>query len=239
MVAIPWLESDEFPDPRAALTSPNGLLAAGGELSPTVLLKAYRSGIFPWYEEGQPLLWWSPDPRTVLRPAAFKLSRSLRKRLRRQEFEVRLNHRFAEVIAGCAEPRSYADGTWITPEMQQAYIELHEMGFAHSVESYQDGKLLGGLYGVSVGNMFCGESMFQRATDASKVAFAHLVRLMAEHGGEFIDCQLENDHLLSLGCESIDREQYLEQLQVAQQTPELNWQTRQLAYDWDAPILKL
>ncbi len=235
MTSIPWLELDEFPDPRSALESPNGLLAAGGVLSPEVLLKAYRSGIFPWYEEGQPLLWWSPDPRTVLRPEHFNLSRSLRKRLRRREFEVRVNHHFAAVIEACAAPRQYATGTWITPEMQQAYVQLHELGHAHSFESYQDGQLVGGLYGVSVGNMFCGESMFQTVTDASKVAFAHLVRFVAETGADMIDCQLENDHLLSLGCESISRDLYLDRLRAASNHTDVNWQSRTLDYNWGVP----
>lgn len=237
MTAIPWLESDEFPDPGSALASPNGLLAAGGSLSSATLLKAYQSGIFPWYEEGQPLLWWSPDPRTIIRPEHLKISRSLRKRLRRAEFEVFVNRDFAAVIHACAAPRSYADGTWITPEMEAAYCALHELGHAHCISCYQDGQLVGGLYGVGIGRMFCGESMFQRATDASKVAFAHLNQFMALAGADMIDCQLENDHLLSLGCESIPRQAYLQRLQVASQESAPDWRMRQLVYDWNGTIL--
>ena len=163
MAGIPWLEpSDQFPPPICALDNPNGLLAAGADLSPERLITAYQSGIFPWFEEGQPLLWWSPNPRAILRPSAIKLSRSLKKRLKRKEYQVALNRDFRAVISACAAPRSYAEGTWITNEMVDAYCELHDRGIAHSVETYLEGELVGGLYGVCVGNMFCGESMFHR-----------------------------------------------------------------------------
>lgn len=238
MTAIPWLESDEFPDPRGALASPNGLLAAGGTLDPTTLLKAYRMGIFPWYEEGQPLLWWSPEPRTVLKPDGLKISRSLSKRLRRGEFTIRIDHQFEAVIQACAAPRSYAEGTWITPEMISAYVDLHDLGFAHSFEAYLQDELVGGLYGICLGDMFCGESMFQTSTDASKVAFAHLSRFMHLAGGDMIDCQLENDHLMSLGCESIPRDEYLHSLQNAQMQPGPDWTPRELVYDWNHSILE-
>ena len=238
MSGIPWLEpQDAFPPVECALDNPNGLLAAGADLSPSRLYTAYSSGIFPWYEEGQPLLWWSPEPRAILRPTHIKLSKSLRKRLKRGQYQVYLNRDFPAVIRACSEPRSYADGTWITSEMQAAYIALHQQGLAHSVETYLEDQLVGGLYGVAVGNLFCGESMFHRATDASKVAFAHLCWLMHENGSPLIDCQLENDHLVSLGCEMIPRASYLTELSAAKAARPVDWRARELVYDWKAPII--
>lgn len=211
MNRIAWLDPDTlaFPPAASALRNPDGLLAAGGDLSPERLLLAYRSGIFPWFEEGQPILWWSPDPRAVLFPEEARLTRSLRRTLRRGTFEVRIDTAFDDVIDGCSAPRDYTDGTWITAEMKEAYSALHRRGHAHSIESWLDGELVGGLYGVAFGKVFFGESMFHTETDASKVAFAWLCRLMVEQGGRLVDCQVQNDHLLSLGSRSIPREEYL------------------------------
>jgi leucyl/phenylalanyl-tRNA---protein transferase len=211
-----WLEPDSdparFPDPFYALSEPNGLLAVGGDLSTVRLLNAYRQGIFPWYSDGQPILWWSPDPRTVLFPEKLNISRSLRKKLRQQRFRITLDCDFAGVIDACSEPRDEQGGTWITEEMKQAYIRLHEIGFAHSVECWEEDKLVGGLYGLSMGKAFFGESMFTRRSDASKIAFAHLVAQLKLWSFRIIDCQVESDHLTSLGAEPITREQFLDLL---------------------------
>lgn len=200
---IPWLgEEPAFPPVDCALPEPNGLLAAGGELSPPWLLAAYRRGIFPWFSAGEPILWWSPDPRLVLLPERVHISHSLRKTLRRRRFEVRVDTAFALVLRGCAAPRAPANGTWITPAMQAAYLRMHELGHAHSVECWREGKLVGGLYGIAIGRVFFGESMFSRETDASKVALAHLARLLADRAYGMIDCQMTTSHLQSMGaCE--------------------------------------
>ncbi|MFC1685254.1 leucyl/phenylalanyl-tRNA--protein transferase [Pseudomonadota bacterium] len=201
-----------FPSANQAEKEPNGLLAVGGELSPTRLLSAYRHGIFPWYSEGQPILWWSPDPRTVLFPEHLKLSRSLRKTLRKQEFSVSIDMCYEKVIQACAEPRDGDEGTWITPAMATAYTQMHELGHAHSVETWRGSELVGGLYGIAIGKVFFGESMFSRATDASKVALAHLVSRLTEWGFRLIDCQVYSQHLISLGAEEISREDFIQHL---------------------------
>jgi leucyl/phenylalanyl-tRNA--protein transferase len=198
-----------FPDPDLALREPDGLLAVGGDLATERLLAAYAQGIFPWYSHGQPILWWSPDPRAVLFPERLKVSRSLRKTLRKRPYQVTLDRDFAGVIDGCAAPRDDGAGTWITSEMRAAYIRLHRAGYAHSVESWVDGELVGGLYGVAIGRVFFGESMFTRRTDASKVAFVHLVRQLQVWGFELVDCQISSDHLKSLGAEEIPRGRFL------------------------------
>ena len=201
-----WLHGDEdFPPLERALRRPNGLLAAGADLSPQRLVTAYRRGIFPWYSAGDPILWWSPDPRTVLFPAELHIGRSLRKTLRRRPYTVTADTAFARVIEACGEPRAGQPGTWITEEMRQAYLALHELGLAHSIESWQDGRLVGGLYGVALGRMFYGESMFSRASDASKVAFVHLVRQLVAWQFELIDCQMRTDLLASFGARDIAR----------------------------------
>ena len=211
---LTWLKRDDFSFPplETALREPNGLLAAGGDLRPERLLAAYRHGCFPWYQEGQPLLWWSPDPRTVLFPDELHVSRSLRKRMRHGDYQVTFDKAFAEVVQGCAGPRSYADGTWITTPMQDAYIRLHEMGVAHSVEVWQQGQLVGGLYGLAMGELFFGESMFSRATDASKVGFVTLVERLREWGFALIDCQMPTRHLESFGARSIPRAAFADAL---------------------------
>ena len=207
---IPWLpESIAFPPLEAALTDPNGLLAAGGDLSPERILTAYRHGIFPWYSAGDPILWWSPDPRMVLRPQALKISRSLAKTLRNSDYEVRLDTAFAEVIAACGSaPRDGQNGTWITSEMQAAYRRLHALGYAHSVETWIDGELSGGLYGIAIGRAFYGESMFARKRDASKIALAHLCAFLSALDFGIIDCQMETAHLASLGARPIARRDF-------------------------------
>jgi len=188
-----------FPDVRQALREPNGLLAVGGDLSPERLLAAYRRGIFPWYSAGDPLLWWSPDPRTLLFPEGIHVSRSLRRRLRRRTLGVTLDRAFGDVIAACSAPRDPEGGTWILPEMIRAYQRLHALGHAHSLEVWQDGRLVGGLYGVALGGVFFGESMFSRVDDASKVGLVYLCERLAAWGFGVIDCQMRTDHLMSLG----------------------------------------
>lgn len=210
---IPWLDTrDPFPPVERALTEPNGLLAAGGDLSIGRLVDAYRRGIFPWYSEGEPVLWWSPDPRMVLSPANIKLTRSLRKRLRKRDYEVRADTCFARVMRACAEPRRGQPGTWITGEMLDAYAALHARGVAHSVETWIDGELAGGLYGVALGRMFFGESMFTRVPDASKIALAHLARQLARWDFGMIDCQMATPHLASLGAREIPRTEFMRSL---------------------------
>ncbi|MDU9395452.1 leucyl/phenylalanyl-tRNA--protein transferase [Pseudomonas sp. zfem003] len=213
---LTWLnrETYDFPPLERALREPNGLLAAGGDLSAERLLAAYRHGCFPWFQEGQPPLWWSPDPRTVLSPHEVHVSRSLAKILRQGRFDVSFDTDFAAVIQGCAGPRSYADGTWITDAMQQAYIELHQRGFAHSVEVRLNGELVGGLYGLAIGKLFFGESMFSRADNASKVGFATLATHLVKWGFVLIDCQMPTSHLQSLGAYAIPRSEYGRYLQL-------------------------
>jgi len=209
---ITWLtpEGDRewFPPLDQALDEPEGLLAAGGDLSPERLLAAYRRGIFPWYSAGQPVLWWSPNPREVLEPAEFRCSRSLAKTLRNRGFEASFDRDFPAVVAACAARREHSTGTWITPEMHSAYCRLHERGRAHSVEVRLGGQLVGGLYGVLVGQVFFGESMFSRERDASKVALAHLVEKAVVAGLQLIDCQLPTPHLRSLGSKPMSRKEF-------------------------------
>jgi leucyl/phenylalanyl-tRNA--protein transferase len=215
-------DSGDIRFPPARLASPEGLLAIGGDLRAERLIEAYRHGIFPWYSEGQPILWWSPDPRAVLFPDRLKVSRSLRKTLRSGKFTVTMDTRFREVVQACAEPRDrHPDGgTWITPEMLAAYVRLHEQGLAHSVEVSRDGELVGGLYGVALGAAYFGESMFSRASDASKVALARLVGQLSAWGFRLIDCQLPSPHLFSLGAEEIPRREFMVHLDEALKQPD-------------------
>jgi leucyl/phenylalanyl-tRNA---protein transferase len=209
---ITWLSPDGdrewFPPLEHALDDPEGLLAAGGDLAPARLLAAYRRGIFPWYSAGQPVLWWSPNPREILLPGEFKRSRSLAKSMRNRGFEIAFDRDFASIVAACAARRDNSTGTWITPEMLAAYSELHSRGHAHSVEVRREGELVGGLYGVLMGSVFFGESMFSRETDASKAALAHLVERGLVAGLTLIDCQLPTPHLRSLGSKSIGRREF-------------------------------
>jgi leucyl/phenylalanyl-tRNA--protein transferase len=210
---IPWLgANDRFPPVERALHEPNGLLAAGADLSVGRLLQAYEHGIFPWSSEGQPLLWWSPDPRMVLVPSDLRISRSLRKRLARRDYEVRADTAFEEVMRACAAPRAGQDGTWITGEMIEAYLRLHQAGHAHSIETWIGGQLAGGLYGVALGRAFFGESMFTRAPDASKIALAHLVRQLERWDCGLIDCQMATAHLARFGAREIPRPEFMRRL---------------------------
>lgn len=215
-------DSTDLRFPPVELASPEGLLAVGGDLRAERLLAAYRHGIFPWYNPGQPILWWSPDPRAVLFPSKLKVARSLRKTLRRKVFDVTLDTAFRDVMRHCALPRpgNPASGTWITPEMIEAYCVMHERGYAHSVESWRAGELVGGLYGVALGSAFFGESMFSRQTDASKVAFVCLVRQLAAWGYTLIDCQMSTQHLFSLGAEEIRRREFMARLEQALAQPD-------------------
>jgi leucyl/phenylalanyl-tRNA--protein transferase len=204
----PGSPPDAFPDPRRALRQPNGLLAAGGDLTAARLLAAYRRGIFPWYSEGEPILWWCPDPRAILVPAEFHISRRLARTLRSGRFEVSVDQSFGDVIRACASAREET-GTWLTAEMIAAYSELHALGVAHSIETWRDGKLAGGVYGINLGGVFFGESMVSLVTDGSKVALAKLVRLARRRGIELIDCQVPNDHLARLGSRAVPRIEFL------------------------------
>jgi leucyl/phenylalanyl-tRNA--protein transferase len=217
---IPWLgPHDPFPPVSRALREPNGLLAAGRTLSVPTLLEAYALGLFPWFNEDEPVLWWSPDPRMVLRPAELHVSASLRKRLRRGGFDVRADTAFARVMRACAAPRAGHPGTWITGRMIAAYVRLHEAGHAHSVETWIDGKLAGGLYGVAIGRAFFGESMFASEADASKIAFVHLVRQLERWGFAIIDCQMKTSHLASLGAREIPRADFVAEIAALTKEP--------------------
>ena len=238
---IPWLDAQSpFPDVSEALTSDApGLLAAGADLSPQRLLAAYRRGIFPWFSEGQPILWWSTDPRMVLYTDQFKVSDSLKKTLRKVErsqaeagrCQVRFDSAFDAVMRACASPRKDGPGTWISEEIIAGYTGLHRMGYAHSAETWLDGELVGGAYGVCIGRMFYGESMFARRTDASKIALAYLVAFLRAHGVRMIDCQQETSHLASLGAAPISRAAFLAHLEQAIQAPPIT--------DWSAPVSAL
>jgi len=214
-----------FPPVEQALRQPNGLLAAGGDLMPGRLLDAYRHGIFPWFSNGDPILWWSPDPRMVLIPGEFKLSHSLLKTLRRGKYEIRTDSVFEQVMRSCALPREGQNGTWIQEEIVAAYVRLHHMGLAHSVETWMDDELVGGLYGVSLGRMFYGESMFSRKTDASKIALAHLAAQLKRWQFGMIDCQMNTPHLASLGAREIPRSEFIARLQeLIHYAPIAGWQ---------------
>jgi leucyl/phenylalanyl-tRNA---protein transferase len=218
---IPWLTPESpFPPLNTALIQPNGLLAAGGDLSPQRLLEAYQCGIFPWFNEDEPILWWSPDPRLVLFPGELKISRSLRKTLKKGNYEIRVDSAFSQVMEACAKPRKNCSGTWIHAEMISAYTRLHEMGLAHSVETWIDGELMGGLYGIAQGKIFFGESMFSHVSDASKIAFVHLVKQLDRWGFHMIDCQMKTAHLASLGGREISRKEFSQKLKELVNYPE-------------------
>jgi leucyl/phenylalanyl-tRNA---protein transferase len=214
---IPWLRPGDapevFPPVETALSDPNGLLCAGGDLRPERLLAAYRRGIFPWYAAGQPILWWSPDPRAVLQPGEFHVSRSLARSLRNRGYAVSIDTAFASVVAHCGDRALRPEGTWITPAMRDAYQRLHELGYAHSVETRRGSTLVGGIYGVAVGRVFFGESMFSLARDASKVAMAHLVQELIARGLELLDCQIPSPHLATLGVRAVSRRSFVSLLQ--------------------------
>lgn len=228
MLKLSWLDDSlQFPDPATALREPDGLLAAGGDLSRQRLLAAYRSGIFPWYGPGEPILWWSPSRRMVLLPDGLHVSRSLRKTLRKGDLTIRYDHDFAGVVRACAAPRAGQKGTWIVPEMQAAYQTLYEEGWAHSVECWLGHELVGGLYGVQLGRMFFGESMFSRRTDASKVAMVYLCAKLQQVGVQLVDCQMETPHLYRMGAQPMQREAFLLRLKhEVEQAAENHWWTQ-------------
>ncbi len=212
MLSLPWLRPDSyaFPPVESALTEPDGLLAAGGDLTPERLINAYQRGIFPWFSEDQPILWWSPDPRCVLLPNELHLSRSLRKRLKKDDYRVTFDHAFDDVISACsARP---GEGTWITDSMRSAYGQLHTQGVAHSVEVWIDNALAGGLYGIAIGGVFFGESMFSHQTDGSKIALTHLIDHLQRWGYRMVDCQVHNNHLTTLGAREIPRAEFCNSL---------------------------
>ncbi|MBC7983420.1 MAG: leucyl/phenylalanyl-tRNA--protein transferase [Candidatus Obscuribacterales bacterium] len=219
-----WLSDqdppDVFPPVENALKDPDGLLAAGGDLSPERLLAAYRRGIFPWYSRGQPILWWSPDPRAVLIPSELKISRSFSKTLRAKDFSVQFDTAFALVMNACGDRKLRPEGTWISLDMRRAYTRLHELGYAHSVEVYLDAELVGGLYGVALGKVFFGESMFSRVSDASKVALKNLCDQLVQRNFALIDCQMATPHLMSLGAKTIPRSQFNAVLAAQAQPPD-------------------
>ena len=232
---LPYLSTEiPFPPVEQALDDPNGLLAAGADLSSERLMQAYSKGIFPWYSPGEPILWWSPDPRTVFFVDHFKVHKSVLKTLRKQNLRVTLNSGFKQTIKRCSLPRSEENGTWITTEMIEAYCDLHHQGFAHSLEVWQDKELVGGIYGVAVGGVFCGESMFSGISNGSKIALSCLARYLKYQGFKLIDCQIENPHLIRLGASNISRRLYLDMLNAGRQLTydesvwqpqQLNWQT--------------
>ena len=226
---IPWLRPEHppeaFPPVEDALQEPNGLLCVGGDLSVERLLEAYRRGIFPWFSAGQPILWWSPDPRTVLYPGEFKVSRSLGKTLRNRGFRTTVDQAFEQVMERCADPTLRPEGTWISPQMRAAYRRLHELDYAHSFETWEGDRLVGGLYGVALGRMFFGESMFSVARDASKVALHALVQAALAQNVRLIDCQVDSEHLRSLGARSVPRREFMRELAAAtrESPPGASW----------------
>ena len=217
MSRLPWLADNAppqaLPPAQFARDEPNGLLAAGGSLEPDWLLHAYEHGAFPWYNPGEPILWWSPDPRAVLLPDDLRVSRSLRRSVRSGKFEIRADTNFIAVIEGCAAPRADTQDTWITPQMNTAFRRMHALGYAHCFEAWQDDQLVGGLYGIAIGRVFFGESMFSHADNASKVALTHAVGFLRSAGFALIDCQVPSEHLTSLGATAISRDEFLSTLQ--------------------------
>ncbi len=216
---IVWLNDSDppsaFPDVASAMREPDGLLAAGGDLSAPRLLYAYTHGIFPWYDEGQPILWWSPDPRCVLKPDQLHVSRRLARSIRQSSLTLTFNQSFEDIVLACAGPRRQQRGTWITDEMIHAYKRLHEDGWAHSVEVMDGDRVVGGIYGLAIGRVFFGESMFSHVSNASKMAMLGLCRILSEHGFELIDCQVTSGHLVTLGAETIPREDFVAILKSA------------------------
>ena len=220
----PYDESGGFPDINLAMKEPNGLLAVGGNLAPKRLIDAYKKGIFPWYTEGQPILWWSPDPRSVLFPDKLNISRSTIKKIRQDKYHITVDRAFKQVITQCSAPRTDGNGTWLTSQMIDAYSNLHELGYAHSAECWLDGELVGGLYGVSIGRVFFGESMYSRNSDASKIAFIYLATQLKEWGYAMIDCQVHSNYLQSLGASVIPRQEYINLINHWTKHPALNKQ---------------
>lgn len=222
MIRLPLLDErapDRFPDPRTALVEPNGLLAFGGDLSPARLKAAYTHGIFPWFNQGEPILWWSPDPRCVFHTDRLRPNRSLRRSIAGKTWQVTVDRAFREVMEACAAPRAGQAGTWISPAMIDAYSTLYEQGDAHSVEVWEAGRLIGGIYGIAIGRLFCGESMFSACSGGSKLALCALAGMLREWGFPFIDAQVSNPHLLSLGAVEIPRSAFLQHVATLASTP--------------------
>lgn len=213
----------DFPQPELADPNHHEFIATGADLTPQTLLHAYSMGMFPWFNEGDPIAWYSPSPRCVLYPKHYKPSKSLLREMKKSTFMVNINHAFADVIDGCAAVRSYADSTWISPDMKQAYQQLHDLGYAMSIEIYEQNQLVGGLYGLKIGQGFFGESMFHTRTNASKMAFFVLATLCESSQFRWIDCQFPNEHLLSLGAEILNRRDFLQQLSVQIRKPAVDW----------------
>lgn len=233
---LPWLSdhSVQFPPVESALEEPDGLLAVGGDLSPARLLAAYQLGIFPWYEDPQPILWWSPNPRAVIQPDKLHISRSLHKTLKKSPFAITFDQAFERVIEHCAELDDKRDGTWIGDDMMDAYTALHQKGWAHSVEAWQGEELVGGLYGIGIGRVFFGESMFSRVSNASKIAFVHLAGQLSQWGFKLIDCQVHSPHIASLGAEMMDRALFTAILAShADQSPSVETNATHWQLDWD------
>lgn len=228
------INNTKFPSPNKALTDPNGLLAIGGDLHPKRLVMAYYQGIFPWFNLEDPILWWSPNPRAVFYPNKFHISKSLKKFIKKSHFKITINHDFASVINGCAEQRDKQDGTWITEDIYHAYLQLHQMGYAHSIEVWSQDRLVGGLYGLAIGKVFCGESMFHRATNASKVALVGLNQHLVNWDFQLLDAQIMNPHLESLGAENIKRHSFLTKLHQFrdENVPSLCWQPQEVSIEF-------
>ena len=241
MLQLPWLDPHvpRFPDTASALTSPNGLLAAGGQLSPSWLLTAYSQGIFPWFSDGEPILWWSPSPRTFIHIDQLHISRSLHKSIKKTPFTITFDTAFESVMEACAEPRSndVEAGTWISEEIIDAYSELYQLGHAHSIEVWEGDSLVGGLYGIALGRMFFGESMFSRRTNGSKIALFHLVEQLKKWHYVGLDCQVYNDHLASLGAVEIAREEFEELIKQYVSDVDCHWRTVESTNDMNSPDL--
>lgn len=246
-IQLPWLdESPHFPHPSTALEEPDGLLAAGGDLSPQRLISAYSQGIFPWYSAGEPIMWWSPNPRTVIFPDHIHISRSLKKHIKRQDFSLSFDHAFTQVIQACSEPRMNQPDTWITGEMKAAYIHLHDLGYAHSIEYWGKNTkepnsplLLGGLYGIAIGSCFFGESMFSRVSNASKVVITALAATLHQWGFQILDCQVSSEHLYTLGAEDINRDTFLQLLKDNISSQPISQALLKPAQKWDSESLIL
>lgn len=237
MSELVWLNPHDtfFPPTTSALEDPNGLLAVGGDLSPARLIAAYKKGIFPWFDDSQPILWWSPDPRMVLLPQNLHLGKTLKKLAKKQAFKITIDTHFSDVMQGCAQPRADQDGTWITTDMENAYLELHKLGYAHSIEAWQDGELVGGLYGIAINRVFYGESMFSKVSGASKIAFANLATQLANWGFYAIDCQVATEYLASFGAAEMPRAEFEQILQQSLQSQPPKCQIEGWQNSWNMP----
>jgi leucyl/phenylalanyl-tRNA--protein transferase len=212
-----------FPDPQVVDPDGSGMIATGGDLAPATILAAYRQGLFPWFSDDDPICWWSPDPRCIIDPHTFRPSKSLQRNMRKNQYTLTLSRCFRDVIEACAGKRNYADGTWINADIMDGYTGLHHAGLAHSVEVWEQDQLVGGLYGVQLGNLFFGESMFSERTDVSKMAFTFLMQLSAASGFAFVDCQLPNNHLMNLGATTLPRPEFLHMLKQQLKQPAPDW----------------